>query len=225
MDVRSNNFPRLEGGAALPPSRDRGGQPAGAIEVLLAARQPEGRHFEEQLAQLEHELRLLRQVSEQRFLIRPRVERLAMYNKAIRAVNAGFDPYVPNPAWLIGFLQAFNRPGVSQLVFNAPLPQGVVDAFGRAKALAIFDVYSVHSPLPDAFKTVYKPLPPPPPQPIHRDPVLVGWLNAAVGASGGYLTVVTKDPNMERLGFIIGAWDLVEDIRLMPMDGTARGEY
>lgn len=170
--------------------------------------------FDQKRAELLHELELIKQVREQVHLLAPRENALAFYSKALMACTAGFDPFRPNPTWKQGFLQAPTPiPGTTHLIFNWPLPQGAIDAHKRAKGLGTFDVYSVHSPISAAFTAVYTPLPAPTAVAVLRDPVLIGWINGTTGNVSGRLKVRAADQALPLLGFLIAAWDLVEDLR------------
>jgi hypothetical protein len=140
-----------------------------------------------------------------------------------------YDPFIPNPAWVLGLadLNDAKRDSIghwesvgsgaitaslNRRYYNAPMPAQAISAWAKAKSTGLFDLFVVSSPDANQFATSrVRPL-------WTADPILIGLIASDRGASiEGYTGQVDS---LRRgsgtmggcVGFLIAQWDLQHDL-------------
>lgn len=178
-------------------------EPESKVLDINSLKNPRSIEFATKLAQSEHELALMRRVPEMRTQIRDLDSITAGLRKMVTITEAGFDPFRPTKSWYMGFLSkpSYAREGQSYLLYTRAMPEFAVDAYIKAKAMNVFDTFTIHSPDATAFTRHTIPMP------RVVDPILVGWIGRPNLRAGG-----TDWETFDAEGFMIAQWDLAADL-------------
>lgn len=165
---------------------------------------PKSTEFAVKLAQTEHELALMRRVPEMRVQARDLESNASSLRRTLRAIEAGFDPIKPTKSWYMGFLSKpdyVTSAGQSYRLYTRAIPEFAIEALDKARALNLFNVFTVHSPDATAFTRHTIPMP------RVVDPILIGWIGKPNPAAGG-----NSYSDFEAEGFLVAQWDLAADL-------------
>lgn len=155
-----------------------------------------------QYVQMNHEIKLLRQIPEMKKQLKDMEKESRYIEDRLRVIGAGYDPIIPNRSTFhLGFLQKPPVRSGDELriysLYKHALPLPVLEKYIVAKKTGFFKFFSIHSPDPKVFNEVRL-------YPI--DPLLVGWLPDSFYSSwNNYI-----DGNSE--GFLIAQWDMQKDL-------------
>lgn len=204
-------------------------EPVNAQTALTVALKPEKALRYEQ-GQLKETVRMGSIPRGQRQILKERLATvetdLAAINKVKRVVDAGYEPFTPNPHWIMGAAtiddvrrrryEAENeiiRGGIAlqtRRYFNAPMPPHALLAWKKARDSRLFDLFMVSSPDSNLFNSVR-------PRPIWTDdPVLIGFVRLNDRAQiFDFLGDSYRPGRTEGVqGFLIAQWDLDKDLAL-----------
>jgi hypothetical protein len=158
-------------------------------------------------------LKKLPEMKEQRSTVNVLLRSLETYKKAL---DAGFSPVtVPggNP-WQWGVLSKpflhFPHQLSEARLFLWPLPHHAVESYQKAKRLKVFDCFTVHSTVGEAFSGV---------RPVSKpsDPLLIGWINARIQAEGWNPGIIKRNSRSDGpISLLIAQWDLEKDLERLP---------